>query len=832
MPDTSLGVSSEPAVASEGPSQPHHMYMANHSADTADRGVVKVAEMPTGEAGKFAPTGSSPRQAVPVEGNGGGGQSDASLGSFYGQCADSLPLSGPAMPHAERLRDEEEDKEEEPKAQAKDDIHEFTIKYPSMFPGLKHQISIKNETVLVTRIDGVTKSTGQKASLFKCHMCGKIFNYLSKLQCHLSLHFERSLNVYICNLCDNAFQFKTQLLQHLRRRHGLNLTGKGEIAGSANVGNFSSALYRLSSDEDPFASNLGLLTDESEDMQYEDDEGTTPVSKANSGPAVKEKGNEKVEPDSALIEQAKPKMETDSLWSKEESLAGFPFGLYSYDSLYKRSNGLYICQFCNKGFDRLFSLNRHERVHTGFKPCCCKYCGRGFSEPRNLRHHMIRFHSDGNTAHMLKKLRGLCPSPVSQSRASQRLAYITPDDIAKSEVEGSEEVGQEDESMSYVTEPSSQVSSPRVKAVHTPQQADDVVSPPVNQSEESQSTSTTELANEIREKEKLDEDVMVVIPSEPPATEGKEEEAVTPKSEASENSSWSDNLSDGEEFGGSQEGGAIVSAPIRSLIGHQQYSRSMSKRKSSLSTCTTPPTPAEDKPNGQLTPQERASSRSAMGGNGSVSTPNTNFSPQPPLPSLPDLKPPLQPPHMPPLSLSLPFNPLSISTYMNPALPGLMPPSLISPLSQAAFLAQQGLTSPSMVGNPLSFLAPLPTSVAGNASSTPQASTAAGTAGNQPATATAEPGNHNNGKDPTLPNNTSPGLDSQRLAHVGHSRRRSSENDNTSSSSSRGLEDLQNWMHKGSGSGRGSSLSRSHTRYVLGTLDLQQQRSILICMVG
>ena len=64
---------------------------------------------------------------------------------------------------------------------------------------------------------------------------------------------------------------------------------------------------------------------------------------------------------------------------------------------------MYKCRYCKKKFDRAFSCNRHERIHTGYKPCFCEYCGRGFSEPRNLRHHVIRFHSDGSMKHLIKR---------------------------------------------------------------------------------------------------------------------------------------------------------------------------------------------------------------------------------------------------------------------------------------------------------------------------------------------------------------------------------------------------------------------------------------------
>ncbi|KAI1280414.1 Sal-like protein 4 [Halotydeus destructor] len=67
--------------------------------------------------------------------------------------------------------------------------------------------------------------------------------------------------------------------------------------------------------------------------------------------------------------------------------------------------GQFKCRFCDKTFDRIFSVHRHERVHTGYKPCVCDVCGRRFSEKRNLRHHIIRFHSDGSGRELLKRAR-------------------------------------------------------------------------------------------------------------------------------------------------------------------------------------------------------------------------------------------------------------------------------------------------------------------------------------------------------------------------------------------------------------------------------------------
>ena len=86
---------------------------------------------------------------------------------------------------------------------------------------------------------------------------------------------------------------------------------------------------------------------------------------------------------------------------------------------------MYTCRYCGKKFDRAFSCNRHERVHTGFKPCFCCVCGRGFSEPRNLRHHVIRFHSDGALRHLIKRDRWLWESCVPAIPVSDRGSVLT-----------------------------------------------------------------------------------------------------------------------------------------------------------------------------------------------------------------------------------------------------------------------------------------------------------------------------------------------------------------------------------------------------------------------
>ena len=102
-------------------------------------------------------------------------------------------------------------------------------------PFRRNQISIQNETVLVTRLDGLDMINGRSASVYKCYLCGKMFNSLSGIQCHLSLHFDKQLVSFECCFCDEIFTFKTQMRNHIRKKHGSRLR-------SNDVGNKSSLL--------------------------------------------------------------------------------------------------------------------------------------------------------------------------------------------------------------------------------------------------------------------------------------------------------------------------------------------------------------------------------------------------------------------------------------------------------------------------------------------------------------------------------------------------------------------------------------------------------------
>ena len=121
---------------------------------------------------------------------------------------------------------------EEPVAHRAGQFNENIIHTESLFR--KSKISIQNETILVTRLDGLDMLNGQSTSIYKCYLCGKMFHQLSKLQCHLSLHFEKHLVTYECCFCEDVFQFKVQLRNHVQRRHSAQLNKSSSQDDQAN----------------------------------------------------------------------------------------------------------------------------------------------------------------------------------------------------------------------------------------------------------------------------------------------------------------------------------------------------------------------------------------------------------------------------------------------------------------------------------------------------------------------------------------------------------------------------------------------------------------------
>ncbi|KAG7176687.1 Zinc finger protein 236-like 3, partial [Homarus americanus] len=227
--------------------------------------------------------------------------------------------------------------------------------------------------VLVSRILGVNDETGDKMELYKCFMCSVAFPSVSRLQGHLSQHKQR----FVCCKCSFSCDSRVQFSYHVQREH-------------------------LS----PVAQSRRDKVDVRCDMSDDSSSAENTVTVAALLSALREKAQENrpvnLTPKETYEEEEEDHGSEDSYPvspCSESQEAGELQEGGSGEDLFK----MYTCRFCGKKFDRAFSCNRHERVHTGYKPCFCRVCGRGFSEPRNLRHHVIRFHSDGSLRHLIKR---------------------------------------------------------------------------------------------------------------------------------------------------------------------------------------------------------------------------------------------------------------------------------------------------------------------------------------------------------------------------------------------------------------------------------------------
>lgn len=431
---------------------------------------------------------------------------------------------------------EKQDQKAKRKPIAINPSEDFVIREEAPF--IKNKISIKNETVLVTKLDGIIVNTGVKTALYKCHLCGKMFSFLSKLQCHLSVHFEKYMVAYQCSVCSASFKFKTQLLRHSRLHTGNKI--KSEYPSSKERP--SPELYPPSQS----SSNSGSGDLENREL-------------CTKAPRENDESREDGKPLSyaSFKQRAEEKHYSSSPRSRHTAVGLQPYSRFKLHFGYQKVNGCYMCPYCRKTFYRLFSLQRHERIHTGYKPCYCKECGKSFSEPRNLRQHIMRFHSDGYQMDYVRKARKKAILASLRSVARKNFARrMSREGRILSEQPLANGEGQEYDANRCLRQALTG----------------------------SNSVSDTK-AREILENDGIKEEVTVVIPSEPALDE--EAMSDTQQSKDMSEANWSGNTSECD--GGVDESRNCTEmscAPKRCLVsyGKDHVQSAKSRRKSSVPT--------------------------------------------------------------------------------------------------------------------------------------------------------------------------------------------------------------------------------------------------------
>ncbi|XP_076092623.1 uncharacterized protein LOC143064014 [Mytilus galloprovincialis] len=300
---------------------------------------------------------------------------------------------------------------------------------------VKRHICVKNETVLVTRLDGVDVLTAKDVSLYKCYLCGKLFDDLLKIQCHLSMHFQRDLTLYRCQLCDDTFWFKYRVINHIRKNHPkesnlalkkaekdlretlddkpsvdiieIEVTVKEEndkkkkedtlslMEGDEKVKVDEMETEKDSKQNEEIGKNKEPIKDpekeKREEQQNDQMEETTSI-KIEENPVDEKEGDEDVVSTSDKdITKDVPVPDLYDLSNK--AMKYDPLGkLYKGIRFKKKPNGSFICLLCRKSFYKESALLQHIKIHNQQHICYCEQCGDGFMEYGKLRLHIMGDH--------------------------------------------------------------------------------------------------------------------------------------------------------------------------------------------------------------------------------------------------------------------------------------------------------------------------------------------------------------------------------------------------------------------------------------------------------
>nr|XP_046241325.1 zinc finger protein 664-like isoform X1 [Scatophagus argus] len=221
-----------------------------------------------------------------------------------------------------------------------------------------HQSKSPSNNVYSPNMSEIHSNTRTGKMSYKCDTCGKMFQYKSKLQRHLSVHTGEK--PYLCNFCGQRFGYMSALKTHIRihtgeKPYSCKTCGKDFILSSA-----LKVHMRTHTGEKPYlCKTCGKRF------------RTMPPLKRHMRVHTGEK----------------------------------PFTCKTCEKRFCRTSELkthlrihtgekpYSCKTCGKAFRLNSVLKVHVRTHTGEKPYLCKTCGSDFTCSSGLLVHVRRAHS-------------------------------------------------------------------------------------------------------------------------------------------------------------------------------------------------------------------------------------------------------------------------------------------------------------------------------------------------------------------------------------------------------------------------------------------------------
>lgn len=359
--------------------------------------------------------------------------------------------------------------------------HIFFPSTPAAEEGLMNEkpiswesLQVTAESVLISKLEALHPGTQQKYVLYKCGLCGKAFASLRVICGHLALH-NNSAKEKDCEKCGASFKWRTELDSHLECHQvsDRKFMTSSPYLPSYYVNPFSIPV--VTPNEQNVLSTTRLLPYPFFPMPQQI-------------PPLMQPGFFPFFATAALQPQMQPGSNSneEAMHNTQQTTTENGHPTENYDEKNSAQNCTFQCKMCPKTFDRIFSLQRHERIHSGVKACFCKICGRGFSELRNLRHHIMRFHAESAQKEPLPYRRR--PNRMRNISSSRKLVSF----LKKTAVRILNSVGQ-----NKLDPPTPEEIQNAVKLENEPAQDHNVASEPQNLS----TTVTTNDSENITEKQ-------------------------------------------------------------------------------------------------------------------------------------------------------------------------------------------------------------------------------------------------------------------------------------------------------------------------------------------
>lgn len=222
----------------------------------------------------------------------------------------------------------------------------------------RRSIQIKSEKVLITMLEGVHPDTKQNYILFKCCLCGFAFPSLEPVSEHLQKAHLNNSKEFTCEKCGATFKWRSELHLHEQLHKAMDQNddmGQFLVPSFAQSDLLSSNIIESQSDDDN-NNNDSMENKEEVNGRHEnaslnnydahrtneDPDFTLPVSySVNLSQKLKSSGIMKADNFSLPNHVAFPQRFPTPLGEIEET-----------------APGQFKCRFCDKTFDRIFSVHR------------------------------------------------------------------------------------------------------------------------------------------------------------------------------------------------------------------------------------------------------------------------------------------------------------------------------------------------------------------------------------------------------------------------------------------------------------------------------------------